>query len=99
MERGTLVTMALAVNAQGNSIPPHFVIPHKIYHNHFVCDGPKGCISLCSGSGWMQENDFLTFLKHFVNYTIASLDHQKCFTPKVDHWMVGSPGKTMTIYD
>ncbi len=49
-----------------NRIPPHFVFPCKIYLDHFVSDGPTGCIDSCSGSGWMQENDFLTFLKHFV---------------------------------
>jgi len=28
-ERGSLVTMAVAVNANGNSIPPFFVFPRK----------------------------------------------------------------------
>ena len=71
-ERGTLVTMAFAVSAQGNSIPPHFVFPRKNYKEHFVLGGPPGCIGSCSGSGWMQEKDFLIFLKHFVRHTRAS---------------------------
>ncbi|XP_038855133.1 uncharacterized protein LOC120052350 [Salvelinus namaycush] len=72
VERGTMVTMALAVNAQGNSIPPHFIFPHNKYLDHFLRDGPTGCMGTASGSGWMQENDFLAFLQHFVKYTRAS---------------------------
>ena len=71
-ERGTLVTMAFAVSAQGNSIPPQFIFPRKNYKDHFVRDGPPGCIGTASGSGWMQEKDFLVFLKHFVHNTRAT---------------------------
>ena len=39
-ERGTLVTMALAVNAVGNCIPPAFVFPRVHYKDHFVKGGP-----------------------------------------------------------
>ncbi|XP_034144044.1 uncharacterized protein LOC105018472 isoform X2 [Esox lucius] len=71
-ERGTLVTMALAVNAQGDSIPPHFILPGEKVLDHFLSDRPAGCVVTSSASGWMQENDFLTFLQHFVKYTQAS---------------------------
>ncbi|XP_049424947.1 uncharacterized protein LOC125884164 isoform X1 [Epinephelus fuscoguttatus] len=148
-ERGTFVTMALAVNAMGNSIPPHFVFPCKTYHDHFVRDGPTGCTGSCSESGWMQESDFLIFLKHFIHHTKASADSKvlllldnhtshlslegidycrangvvllsfpphcshklqpvdrsvyeplkRCINSAMDQWMVGNPGKKMTIYD
>ena len=55
-ERGTLVTLAIAVSAQGNSI------------HHFVRDGPIGSIGAGNASGWMQETEFLVFLKHFVKH-------------------------------
>lgn len=35
-ERGTLVTMCLAVNATGNFIPPMFVFPRVNYRDYFV---------------------------------------------------------------
>ena len=41
-ERGTLVTIACAVQALGNSIPPFFVFPRKRYKDHFVQNGPLG---------------------------------------------------------
>ncbi|KAG5848689.1 hypothetical protein ANANG_G00101490 [Anguilla anguilla] len=71
-ERGTLVTMAMAVNSQGNSTPPQFVFPRKKFHDHFIRDGPTGCVGTASGSGWMQEQDFLVFLRHFVQHSRAS---------------------------
>lgn len=68
-ERGTLTTMALAVNAQGNSIPPLFIFPRKKFKPFMINGGPPGCIGTANGSGWMQEEDFLVFLQHFVRHT------------------------------
>ena len=73
-ERGTLVTMALACNAMGNIIPPHFIFPRKRFLPHFVLGGPEGCLGTANGSGWMQEEDFLTYLRHFVHHTRASAE-------------------------
>ncbi|KAJ8332031.1 hypothetical protein SKAU_G00429850 [Synaphobranchus kaupii] len=70
-ERGALVTLAMAVNALGNHIPPHFIFPRKKYFNNFVHDGPRGCIGTANGSGWMQKGDFVTFLHHFKKHSNA----------------------------
>jgi transposase-like protein len=58
-ERGQLVTVAVAVNAVGNCIPPVFVFPRVNYRNHFVKGGPPGCLGLAHPSGWMTESNFL----------------------------------------
>ena len=42
-ERGRLVTVAVAVNAQGGHIPPFFVFPLKRYQDHMIREGPVGC--------------------------------------------------------
>jgi len=68
-ERGTLVTVALAVNAVGNSIPPYFVFPRKRFKDHFLLDGPVGCQGSGNGSGWMQEDDFFAFIQHFQQHS------------------------------
>lgn len=73
-ERGTLITMCLAVNAIGNSIPPMFIFPRKNYHSHFVNNGPAGCIGAANGSGWMQAEQFLQFLAHFIKFAKPTLD-------------------------
>ncbi|KAJ8346659.1 hypothetical protein SKAU_G00280600 [Synaphobranchus kaupii] len=72
-ERGTLVTVAVAVNAQGNFIPPHLVFPRKRFYPHFIRDAPTGSVGTANGSGWMQEEDFLVFLQHFVKHTRVSI--------------------------
>lgn len=67
-ERGTLVTVCVAINAIGNTIPPIFIFPLKRYKEHFVRDGPIGCVGSGNKSGWMQEEDFFLFVKHFVKF-------------------------------
>ena len=74
-ERGTLVTIGVAVNAVGNAIPIIFVFPRKHFKAHFIQDGPPGCIGTANGTGWMQEADFLVFIIHFVKHTQSSRDH------------------------
>ncbi|XP_046687436.1 uncharacterized protein LOC124373085 [Homalodisca vitripennis] len=71
-ERGNLVTIAFAVNAAGNSIPPFFVFPRVRYHDHFIRDGPPGCEGDSNPSGWMKEANFLKFAKHFVSQARCS---------------------------
>ncbi|XP_008182426.1 uncharacterized protein LOC100162778 [Acyrthosiphon pisum] len=55
-ERGTLVTMCLAVNDLGNFIPPMFIFPRVNYKDYFVRGGPSGCVGVANKSGWMQGN-------------------------------------------
>ncbi|XP_065675833.1 uncharacterized protein LOC136092041 [Hydra vulgaris] len=67
-EHGTLVTIVLAVNACGNSVPPMFLFPRKKFFDHFIRDGPNECIGASNGSGWMNEECFVTYLKHFIQH-------------------------------
>ncbi|XP_037870942.1 uncharacterized protein LOC119629361 [Bombyx mori] len=71
-ERGALVTVAIAVNAIGNAIPPFFVFPRVRYQDHFVRDGPIGSAGSANPSGWMQDESFMHFLDHFRKHTNAS---------------------------
>lgn len=71
-ERGEMITVAVAVNAQGNFIPPMFIIPRKRFKEYFIRDGPSGCIGEANGSGWMQENTFYIFMQHFISHVKPS---------------------------
>lgn len=71
-ERGTLVTLACAVNASGNSIPPMFVFPRLRYTDIFVRCGPPDCIGAGNSSGWMTEKEFILFLDHFIKFVKPS---------------------------
>ncbi|XP_050678651.1 jerky protein homolog-like [Leptidea sinapis] len=68
-ERGTLVTVELAVSALGNSIPPMFVFPRLKYKDLFIRDGPPECIGAGNKSGWMTSTEFLVFMDHFIKHT------------------------------
>ncbi|KAJ3666433.1 hypothetical protein Zmor_001875 [Zophobas morio] len=65
-ERGTLVTVAIAVSASGNSIPPLFIFPRVHFKDHFLRGAPAGSIGAANRSGWMNNDIFLTFMKHLV---------------------------------
>ena len=71
-ERGTLVTVACAASASGNTIPPFFVFP-RVHFKEFLLDqAPPGSAGASNKSGWMQEESFFTFLKHFVHHARCS---------------------------
>lgn len=71
-ERGTLVTVAVAVSAIGNTIPPFFVFPRVNYKDSFVRGGPLGSSGDANKSGWMKEENFIKYAKHFVQYVKPS---------------------------
>jgi len=73
-ERGTLVTMACAISAIGNNTPPFFVFHRVHYKDHFVANGPPGSNGSANPSGWMQEKDFILFLKHFHNHVKSTTE-------------------------
>lgn len=68
-ERGSLVTICAAVSATGNSIPPYFVFPRVNFKAYFLNGGPVGSAGSCHLSGWMTDNNFIDFLKHFIKHT------------------------------
>jgi hypothetical protein len=101
-ERGSVVTMALAVSASGNSIPSFFVFPRKNYRGYFIGNGPEGSTGSVIKSEWMTEDDLLLFMEHFIKHTrvaegrlvLLLLDyHQshlsvKVLDPAKENWVV-----------
>ncbi|XP_043468651.1 uncharacterized protein LOC122502578 [Leptopilina heterotoma] len=75
-EKGTLVTLAFTVNAVGNVLPPMFVFPRVRFRDHFIKDAPLGSVGVANTSGWMQDDNFLEFLKHFQKHTHASKENK-----------------------
>ncbi|XP_022160773.1 uncharacterized protein LOC111026903 [Myzus persicae] len=74
-ETGSLVTLVYAVSACRNSVPPLLIFPRKYFKEHFVADGPPGCIGSANPSGWVTSEEFLLFIKHFVKHTKYSKEH------------------------
>lgn len=72
VERGALVNIVGCANAAGNSIPPLFVFRHIYFKPHFLEDAPVGSIGTANTSGWINDEGFLVFLKHFYQHTRCS---------------------------
>lgn len=75
-ERGPLVTVAFAVSATGNSVPPYFIFPRVNFKPHFLKEGPPGSVGGANPSGWMKETHFIEYVKLFVRHTRVSIDRQ-----------------------
>ena len=67
-ERGTLVTVACAASASGNTIPPFFIFPRVHFKDFLLDQAPPGSAGSANKSGWMQEDTFLLYMKHFVRH-------------------------------
>lgn len=73
-ERGTMITMALAVNANGNSLPPFFLFPKKKMQAYFMDNATDGAVGFANDSGWMAQTEFVRFMDHFVRFARPSTD-------------------------
>lgn len=74
-ERGQTVTIATAVSAIGNFVPPLFIFPRVFYKDHFIHGGPPGCIGTAHPSGWMTGPSFVIFVQHFHRHVKSSPEH------------------------
>lgn len=140
-DRGPLVSVACAVSASGGGIPPYFVFPRVQFREHFLTGAPTGSSGGAHISGWMREEQFLDFLRHFVRQTKCSAQRpclllldihvshlsidglnfakangvvalsfpphlersvcgplKQCINAAIDSWMLGSPGRSVTIH-
>ncbi|XP_018374237.1 PREDICTED: uncharacterized protein LOC108768337 [Trachymyrmex cornetzi] len=71
-ERGTNVTMTIAVSAAGDTIPPFYLYPRKKMQSTYLYNATSNVVGFANGSGWMTSNDFIEFMKHFVKFAHAS---------------------------
>lgn len=51
----------------GYSLPPMLIFPRVNFKQHFVSNGPSGCIGASHPSGWVTASSFLMFVQHFNN--------------------------------
>lgn len=64
-ERGKNVTTVCCMNAAGSFVPLMFIYPRVRMNNLFEKGGPVGSIYACSKNGWINNELFLKWLKHF----------------------------------
>ncbi|GFO31371.1 tigger transposable element-derived protein [Plakobranchus ocellatus] len=73
-ERGTPVTVADTVSASGNPVPPFFVFPHILFKDFLLEQAPPSSGGTSIRSGWMQEDSFPLYLKHFAVHARCTKD-------------------------
>lgn len=75
-ERGILVTMCVAICANGSSIPPFFVFPRQHFKAHMLNGAPPGSKGAAHKSGWMTSENFVKFLEHLVNVSRCNVNNK-----------------------
>lgn len=75
-ERGALITVITCMSASGNYVPPMLIFPRKNMKAELMDGAPPGAISACHPSGWVQQNIFTDWFRHFVKYTRPSKGDQ-----------------------
>ena len=53
-----------------------FIFPRVRYHDSFISAAPVGSIERSAKSGWMNENLFMEYLKHFKKETRCTMDRK-----------------------
>ena len=67
-ERGSMITMALTVDANGNSLPPFFLFPRKKMQSCFLDNVSSGTVGFANDSGWMAQPEFACYMQHFIKF-------------------------------
>ena len=68
-ERGQLVSVAACFSASGIYIPPGVIFARKRMKPEIYKGPTVGTLPLLSDSGYMNQDIFLHWLKHFANHT------------------------------
>lgn len=71
-ERGTNVTLTMAVSAAGEKIPPFLIYPRVHMQDKYVMHGSADAKGVANGSGWQTADTFVQFLHHFKQYAIKA---------------------------
>ncbi|XP_067932915.1 uncharacterized protein [Watersipora subatra] len=74
-ERGTLVTLVGSINAQVSFIPPFLIFPRVNFKNFMLNGTPPRSRGAAHVSGWMNQEIFLQWLKHFAKHAKCSHQH------------------------
>ncbi|CAH2006682.1 unnamed protein product [Acanthoscelides obtectus] len=75
-ERGALVTIVTCMNAVGRYIPPMLVFPRKNMKPELLNGAPPGSVARCHPSGWIQQDIFIDWLRHFILHVKPSESEQ-----------------------
>ena len=73
-EKGRTVTIVCATNVVGNYVPPMIIFPRKMMTESLMHNAPAGAVGLCTPKGWIDEECFMKWLKHFATIVRPSTE-------------------------
>lgn len=73
-DRGETITIVCCVSPMGFTVPPAIIFPRKRHHPHLYMGVPVGTQELYNGTGYMTSDLFISWLKHFIQYTKPSVE-------------------------
>ena len=68
LERGKTITAVCCVSATGAYCPPFFIFPRCRFQARLIHRGPPGAVGVANKSGWINEEIFLQWFEHFLNF-------------------------------
>lgn len=75
-EKGVTTTAVCAFSASGNYIPPMLIFKRKRMMELLLRGSPPGTLGACSDNGWITNELFLKWLKHFAAHAKPSVDEK-----------------------
>lgn len=75
-ERGESVTGVVCVSASGNFVPPMLIYKRKRMKAEMTNGAPPGTVFSTQEKGWMSNNGFVEWLKHFI-YIVKPVQSSK----------------------
>ena len=76
-ERGTSVTTAVIIGANGSFLPPVLIFPRKKFVSSLILNAYPGTIGLGNEKGYMTKESFVEVMKHFIKCTGSSKENPK----------------------
>jgi len=67
-EKGKTITAICCVSAVGVYCPPFLIFPRARFKEELLDRGPIGAVGAASKSGWVNEEIFLRWFQHFIQF-------------------------------
>ena len=74
-ERGILTTAVCAFSSSGVYVPPMFIYRRQRMNDQLSRNGPPGALYKCSSSGWIVNELFTEWLRHFAEFVKPSKEN------------------------
>lgn len=81
-ERGESVTCVVCMSAAGWFIPPMLIYKRKRMKAELCNGAPPGTMFSVQEKGWMCNEGFIIWLKHFIDVVHPSKEHKSCLNSR-----------------